>query len=441
VAAFILLLCSLHAQAQVRLPSLPSQPSLPSLGRTLPPLDQATQNLRNIDTKLAPSELGELRQRTVWELLRRHPDVVEADSAGEPVRRGEVVALSPSPATVERLKAAGFAVLREVNLGELDERIVVLRPPAGVGTADALARARQLDPKGSYELNHIYTGSGDVGRKAVAVSAAAAASAPADERLSSVGLIDSGVDQRHPALRGTQMQTHGCEAPRPSDHGTAVASLLVGRFERFAGAAPSARLFAADVYCADPAGGSAEAVSLALQWMARQKVAVINVSLVGPANELMRRSVAAMLRRGHLIVAAVGNDGPAAPPLYPASYPDVVGVTGVDARHRVLPEAGRGAQVQFAAPGADMAVADNGHEGFTLARGTSFASPLVAGLLAQHLHTPDAAEAKRLLSALARTAVDLGNPGWDPVYGFGLVGEQLRVDPVAVRTDRRRAGL
>jgi len=141
----------------------------------------------------------------------------------------------------------------------------------------------------------------------------------------------------------------------PAAHGTAVASLLVGRATEFHGVLPSAELYAADVYCGAPTGGAVDALAGAFGWMVRERIAVINVSLVGPDNAVLARIVASLTARGYAIVAAVGNDGPAAPPLYPASYPHVIGVTGVDAQHRVLVEAARGAQVMFAAPGADMA--------------------------------------------------------------------------------------
>src|SRR5262249_45416746 len=115
---------------------------------------------------------------------------------------------------------------------------------------------------------------------------------------------------------------------------------------------------------------------------------------------------------------------PAAPPLYPASYPGVVGVTGVDTRHRVLVEACRGPQVKFAAPGADMSAAKSAQT-FELVRGTSYAAPLVAGLLAAPLQEPGKEGAARAVDELAHKAQDLGAAGVDPIYGYGLVGADL----------------
>ncbi|HCZ47585.1 MAG TPA: hypothetical protein DCZ11_01105, partial [Gammaproteobacteria bacterium] len=115
------------------------------------------------------------------------------------------------------------------------------------------------------------------------------------------------------------------------------------------------------------------------------------------------------------------------PPLYPAAYPGVVGVTAVDGRRRVLPEAGRGPHVSFAAPGADLAAASA--DGYTVVRGTSYAAPVVAGLLAARAGEPASDGARQALSALVATATDLGSPGRDPIFGHGLVGERLRLDP------------
>jgi subtilisin family serine protease len=91
----------------------------------------------------------------------------------------------------------------------------------------------------------------------------------------------------------------------------------------------------------------------------------------------------------------------------------------------VLPEAARGNQVAFAAPGADM-VAASATQTFAPVRGTSFAAPIVAGILANSRHALSRAAADEAIENLARAATDLGAPGRDPVYGYGLVGEALR---------------
>jgi len=148
-------------------------------------------------------------------------------------------------------------------------------------------------------------------------------------------------------------------------------------------------------------------------------VAVINVSLVGPRNKLMERVVKTLVSRGHLIVAAVGNDGPAAPPLYPASYEGVIGVTAVDEKHLVLIEACRGQQVDFAAKGADVQAAAGAPNIYVPVRGTSFASPIIARMFAMDLEIPDPAQAKAALAKWKGIANDLGKPGRDDIYGDG----------------------
>jgi subtilisin family serine protease len=405
------------AQAQLRLPGLPSVPAPPT-----PPVLPAPR----LPELVSPSAaLQTLRADAIRALLREHAGVLEADPAGEPIVRGELVLLAPTPAALAAARAQGFRVLRELAIDALELRSVVLAPPEGLGTADALARLRAIDASLEADFLHVYTRSGE------AVAGASSSGAPsAAVGARRVGLIDSGIDRTHPALRAAELRTWGCEgAAVPSPHGTAVASLLVGRDAPFAGVLPRAALLAADVYCGRPRGGSVEQIALALAWLAREQVGVINISLVGPPNRLLELAVRQAAVRGHLIVAAVGNDGPAAPPLYPASYAEVVGVTGVAPSRRVLPEAAQGPQVAFAAPGSELAVAQPGSPAYAVARGTSFAAPLVAGLLAEALPAPDPRAAGAALVALGRRAEDLGAPGRDWVFGWGLVAERARVAP------------
>src|SRR5688572_14985478 len=402
------------ALAQVSLPGVPL-PRLPAV------TDPVTGTLRT-----ATSALEEARELRVRELLRSERATAEADPDGQPILRRQVGALSPTPEALERALGVGFTVLRTEALAGLGLTLVVLQAPEGLSTRRALRQLREPDPQGQYDYNHLYLGSGlqaEAGALPVTMPPATTAvpvTMPPANGLR-IGLIDSGIDGSHPVLAGAAIERFGCEhAVFPAAHGTAVASLLVGQGEDFGSVVPGATLYAADIFCGH-GGGSLSLLAIALDWMARERIPVVNISLVGARSILLTGLVRAMTSRGFLLVAAVGNDGPSAPPLYPASYPEVVGVTGVDANRRVLPEACRGEQVDFAAAGAGFDAAAVGG-GFEPMRGTSFATPIVAGLLARSLEAPDPAGARNSLAILESAALDLGNNGVDPTYGKGLVG-------------------
>jgi len=414
------------AAAQIGLPQVPGLPS-PVLPSPRLPIDRGTLD------GLARDRLEQALQAPsrLRGLIRRSDGALEADPAGWPVVRGEVVAVDLSPQGRERALAEGFSILREERLEALDLTTVVMAPPRGLSLRRGVARLRELDPDGSYAFNHVHTSAGEIGEAGPA-SLPLATSPPVQRGAGRIGLIDTGVDARHPALAGGRVIQRGFAGEaRAAAHGTAVASLLVGRAAPFSGASPGADLYAADVYGGSSAGGSSTGLAQALAWMVENAVPVVNISLIGPRNAVVEAAVRRAGARGVVVVAAVGNDGPAAAPLYPAAYPDVVGVTAVNARGRVLPEAGRGPQVDLAAPGADMAAAGPGG-GYVSVRGSSFAAPLVAGLLARRMPRPGRAGATSAMIAVAGTAIDAGARGPDPVYGRGVVASDLRVAPSAV---------
>jgi subtilisin family serine protease len=414
------------AAAQVRLPVVP----LPALPRNMP------QTLDQVQAQ-ALDRLRDLRHLEISRLIRANPRVVDTDPNGEPVIRNEILGLSPSEAALDSARSQGFIVDREKIIGPMNIRLVVFRAPQGMSTKRALRTLRETDPGGSYDYNHIYSGGGLTSRSDGAAGdtparnaapAVPAPSTPVRSRMR-IGLLDTGIDVTHPVFRDSAVHTWGCDNHAvPAPHGTAVASLLIGHSEVFQGVHPDAELYAADVYCGLPTGGAVDALVAAFGWLVQERIPVINVSLVGPKNMMLERVIGALIGDGYIVVAAVGNDGPAAPPLYPASYPHVVGVTAVDAHRHVLIEAARGPQVMFASPGAELAAAGSDHT-YAAVRGTSFAAPVVAALLASGMTAPSPADAAAAIDALAKTAVDLGSPGRDLTYGFGLVGADYRIDP------------
>ncbi len=315
-------------------------------------------------------------------LMRANRDRLEMTDAG-PAVRGEVIAIDPDQATRAALAAAGFTESGELALEGLGFSARSYRTPRGLSVDRALSRLRRIAPSGTFAANTLHEQSGASGAIGGGI---ASQGGTAGAGAGAIGIIDGGV-AAHPALRGPIRQQGFVQgAPRPSAHGTAVASLIAGQ-NGMRSPAPGAPLFVADIFGSDPAGGNAVALARALGWLAAQRVRVVTVSLVGPSNPLVARAVAQARARGMWIVAAVGNDGRAAPPAFPASYPGVIAVTGVDGRGRVLIEAGRAAHLDYAAPGADMAAAGPG--GLVAVRGTSYAAPLVAGRLARLLARPN----------------------------------------------------
>ncbi|BBD97529.1 serine protease [Sphingobium amiense] len=317
-------------------------------------------------------QLAAARTARIDALVRAHGDRVELDDRREPARRGVILLTGASEASSRGLRAAGYDITQEAVEG-IDLPILRLSVPTGRNLAKALREVRALAPEAQASADNLYFASG----RAAAEGSAPLAANPVGGKA--VGLIDGGV-ARHPSLTGGVEQRGFAEgAPRASAHGTAVASLISGN-GAIRGAAPGASLLVADVYGNDPAGGGAFAIVRALGWMTARGVRVVTVSLVGPANPLLEGAIRLAREKGVTVVAAVGNDGPAAPPSYPASYSSVLAVTGIDGRGRTLPEAGRALHVDFAAPGADMRAAGLSG-GADKVRGTSFAAPLVAGRL------------------------------------------------------------
>ena len=384
------------ALAQLGLP-MASLPALPPVGGVLDaPLRAGSDLLRGTASEVAET-LQAARLERIGTLLRRNRGTIERDAAGEPARSGELLLVDPGPATLAAVGALGFAAAESGTLGELGMSYARLRLPAGLSLAAAQRLLAERVPAAVVASDQLHFQSG---RGAATSGTGAIGAAPAIGVA--VGVIDGAAVQ---PVAGTRGFAKG--APLASNHGSAVVALAQRAGVR--------RLFVADVYGSDPAGGNALAIAQGLGWLVGEGARVVSISLVGPRNPLVERAIAAAQRRGVTVVAAVGNDGPAAPPAYPASYPGVLAVTAVDARNRPLIEAGRALHLDYAAPGADLRAANKKGKRVEV-RGTSFAAPLVAARAAAALERGGGVTA-----ALDREAQPLGRRLPDPQIGRGLV--------------------
>lgn len=396
------MLLAAPAVAQLGLPQVP----LPPLGGVGDRIDRVIGQTVDLGEQTA-GELLRLRADRLDRLVRRNREAIELDATGAPARRGELLLVDPTPEALEAAAAAGFALAGQERIAGLDFEVARLSLPPGLPLAKAEALLAALLPGTTITADQLHFQAG---------SATIAESAGGRVRISSwppiaipVGVIDGAAG---PTLAVAASRGFAQGAPAPSDHGSAMASLL----DR----AGATRVVVADVYGLDPAGGGALAIARALGWLTGQGVRIISISLVGPRSPLLAKAVQAAQRQGATIVAAVGNDGPAAAPAYPASYPGVIAVTGVDGRNRPLIEAGRALHLDYAAPGADLLAADKSGK-WGRVRGTSYAVPLVAARAAAALASGGGASGGGLVARLDREAVDLGVAGADNSFGRGLL--------------------
>ncbi|MEB4593507.1 S8 family serine peptidase [Candidatus Thiothrix sp. Deng01] len=240
-----------------------------------------------------------------------------------------------------------------------------------------------------------------------------------------IGMIDTPIDIDHAALHSTidriDLVPQGDALNRL--HGTEVAGILISR-NSLIGIAPDALLVAISAFSTNPnnpderrsnSGLIAKALEIAMQ----KNVQVLNLSFEGHSDPLVDRMVEAAVQKGIVVVASAGNGGPGAQPAYPAALPGVIAVTAVDQTENVFSRANRGDYIDLAAPGVSV-LTTAPRDSFRTASGTSMAAAHVSGLIALMKSLNPAFNPEWLNF----TATDLGQPGRDSDYGYGLINAE-----------------
>jgi subtilisin family serine protease len=201
-----------------------------------------------------------------------------------------------------------------------------------------------------------------------------------------VAVVDTGVDAGGPDLAGASLRGHntvdGSDAVRDDvGHGTMVAEVALGRGNNGTqGTGVCWRCKLLPVKVAPNGSASGDQLAAGIMWAADHGADVINVSLVlNGRDDAVEHAVAHALAAGSLVVASAGNDGGTAAS-YPASYPGVISVVGVDEHDRPYAWSTRGAWASVSAPGCSLVAAVGGGE--TNFCGSSAAAPVVSGLAA-----------------------------------------------------------
>ena len=380
-----------------------------------------------------------------------------------PAHKPEVLASNMSSKSLEKAVALGFTLNGTSRVTRADLNLTRLIAPDGMSADQARELLKQSMPSETFGVNqtyHIYrTATGALpASQSETVRPAAPMATPcgtdrcfgstimhwqqslqACSRGIKVGVIDTGYDATHPTFNSRVIETRrsvvGNHAKSPDWHGTGVLALLAGDGKSGTpGLIPEAKFYAADIFYAGSDGlPSSDTASLldALDWMDKRNVNVINMSLSGPPDDLLKAAIDALSQKNVIFVAAAGNDGPNAPPSYPAAYSSVIAVTAISRDMKSYRYASRGDHIDVAAPGVDIWTALPGGRA-AYHSGTSFAVPYVTAVLATaYKGLPFKNKNEFFKRALVQ---DLGEPGRDPIYGRGLLLAPATCSPEAEAT-------
>ncbi|WP_395446455.1 S8 family serine peptidase (plasmid) [Aminobacter sp. UC22_36] len=378
--------------------------------------------------------------RSLFDLFRKPEPSRKAAARPAPalVRQApqEIVALGLDQGAITNLTAAGYLISDRADVALAGAEIVKLRVPSGTTLQAARAEVAAAAPNAVVDFNHFYRPDQDrldpcgadlcLARHVVGWPETEAipdrCTAPVR-----IGLIDTAINAEHLAFAGGRIETirlgKGDLPESARQHGTAVAALLVGSAgSRTPGLVPGGELVAVDAFQRNGNDDRSAVYDLvrAIDLLAGKGVLVINMSLTGPANLLLERTVEMATQREIVLVAAAGNGGPRAAPLYPGAYDEVIAVTAIDRHKNAYRRAGAGDHIDIAAPGVQVWTAAS-VKGASSKTGTSFAAPFVTAAAAMIKAANPQLKGDEVEALLRQGAEDLGKPGKDPVFGWGLL--------------------
>jgi hypothetical protein len=349
--------------------------------------------------------------------------------------RSELIVAGLTPTDISTLQGQGFNIRVTRTSETLGQTVSRVDPPAGLGATKALERIEAVAPGSTAARNDVFQRSAIGPYKAMGEACGAGCEAFVMTGWKSsylqcelpevIGVIDTGVDPAHPSLTGANVELASVRRPdrRPSDpaHGTGVVSLLVGQpGSDVVGVLPKAKIIAVDAFHRSGKSDATDAFDLvaALDLLAERDVRIVNLSLAGPQNAVLADAVAKYVDRGATLIAAAGPSSDKSGG-YPAKYPGVIAVAAIDGEMRPSRLSARGTHIAYAGPGVGMTVASPGGKA-RLATGTSFAAPIVSAAFAS-AKSDAGGDSLKTVQTVQNLAKDLGAPGRDPVYGWGLV--------------------
>jgi subtilisin family serine protease len=254
-----------------------------------------------------------------------------------------------------------------------------------------------------------------------------------------VAVVDTGIDRDHPDLvanihGGFNTIAPTPQYPDPSDfeddhgHGTHCAGIIgaVDNTIGVIGVAPDCWLYGVKVLNHQGSGYLSDCVE-GIEWCIKNRMQVISMSWGAYYDDPLLHQICDVAEKhGIILVGAAGNDGYYLPDLYPAGYSSVMAISATTISDTVIWWSNYGEEIELAAPGVSIYSTYIGG-GYAYMSGTSMACPHVSGTAALVIVVYPQWANKTVRAVLCITAEDLGAPGWDPYYGYGLVDAEAAV--------------
>jgi len=258
-----------------------------------------------------------------------------------------------------------------------------------------------------------------------------------------VAIVDTGIDVKHPDLvgnlkGGVSTVAYTRKYNDDNGHGTHVAGIAAAIDNTIGviGVGPKIDLYAVKVLDGRGSGYLSDVIE-GLDWAVANGMQVVNMSLGTGSNiQSFHDAVIAAKNAGVVVIAAAGNSGGSV--IYPAAYSEAIAVSATDQNNVIASWSSRGPEIDLAAPGVSI-YSTYKRTGYATLSGTSMAAPHVAGSAALVLNTPVGGyydvnlnrkwDPDEVQKKLQDRAVDLGNAGFDNLYGWGLVNAYNAVQP------------
>ncbi|MCA1031404.1 S8 family serine peptidase [Bacillus timonensis] len=260
------------------------------------------------------------------------------------------------------------------------------------------------------------------------VNAPAAKSSSFTGKGIKVAVLDSGISEHEDLViaGGVSFVSYTESYHDDEGHGTHVAGIIGAKDNDIGtvGVAPDASLYAVKV--SDQEGNAYVSDIIAgIDWSITNKMDIINLSLGSPDDSVtFKMTIDKAYNNGILVVAAAGNDGNADGSgdtvAYPARYGSAIAVSAIDSKDNRAEFSATGQTVEIAAPGVRVLSTYLNNE-YAYMSGTSMAAPFVAGVLALLKESNPGASHTKLREMLKQSAEDIGEPGKDVYYGYGVV--------------------